>query len=81
MAIGHSEDSYNFHKKKHGLSVWGATLAFISTIIGGGIVGLPFSFSQAGIPLGIGLNILASVVTVYSCRLLFITKDMTGGLE
>ena len=73
--------AFRFYTRKKGLTVWGATLAFISTIIGGGIVGLPFSFYQAGIPLGIVLNIVIMLLTIYACRLLLLTKDLTGGLE
>lgn len=45
-------------EKLKGLSVFGASLAILSTIIGGGIVGLPYSFYHSGIPLGILLNVV-----------------------
>jgi hypothetical protein len=71
-----SEDSM-----REGLSLFGAILAFLSTIVGGGIVGLPFAFYWAGIPFGIFLNILVGLLTAYSCYLYLLMKDLTGGLE
>ena len=67
--------------KAKGLSTFGATLAILSTIIGGGIVGLPYSFFHAGIPMGIILNIVFSLMTFYSCVLLIEAKDLVGNLS
>lgn len=44
-----------------GLTAFGGGLAVLSTILGGGIVGLPFAIFMLGLPLGIALN----VVVVY----------------
>lgn len=79
------EISFDQGKKKSskskGLSVFGASLAILSTIVGGGIVGLPYSFYHAGIPMGIILNILFSLMTFYSCVLFIEAKDLVGNLS
>jgi len=51
---------------EHGLTFFAGVLAIISTIIGGGIVGLPYSFLYFGIPLAIVLNIAAIILTVFN---------------
>ena len=42
----------------HGLTIWTGALAMISTIIGGGIVSLPFAMYQFGLPLAICVNFI-----------------------
>jgi len=46
-----------------------ATFALLSTIIGGGIVGIPFSMYHTGIPFGIILNFIVMMASWYSCKL------------
>lgn len=67
--------------QEYGLSVFDAILAFLSTIVGGGIVGLPFAYFWAGIPFGLVLNIVVGLLTAYSCLLYLYQKDLCGGLE
>ena len=35
--------------------MWGTTLAIISTIMGGGIVSIPYAYSVAGIGVGVSI--------------------------
>ena len=65
---------------ERGLTVFGASLAILSTIIGGGVVGLPYSFFHTGIPMGIILNLVFAAMTLYSCILYIKAKDLTGNL-
>ncbi len=60
----------------HGLNTFTAILAILSTIIGGGIVGIPYSFLNFGIPLAIVLNILVVILTYYSGVLYLKAKDL-----
>lgn len=68
-------------KKKKNLTTFGAVLTFISTIVGGGIVGLPFSFYFVGIPMALFLNIIVAFLTAFSCYFFLLAKDLTGGFE
>lgn len=63
---------------KKGLSAFAASLAILSTIIGGGVVGLPYSFYQTGIPLGVACNIVFALLTFYSCVLFMKARNIVG---
>ena len=57
------------YTSKTGLNTFEASLALLSTIIGGGIVGLPYAMYHCGIPIGALLNVLVAVSCYYSCML------------
>jgi len=61
---------------EHGLTTFTGVLAILSTIIGGGIVSIPYSFVSVGIPLGILLNIFAVIITMFSIDLYLAGKDL-----
>lgn len=61
---------------EHGLTTFTGVLAVLSTIVGGGIVSIPYSFVSLGIPLGIGLNMIVIVITTASANLYLACKDI-----
>lgn len=61
---------------KHGLTLSTGVLSVISTIIGGGILSIPYSFISFGIPLGIVMNLLATVMVTGSVLIYLRVKDL-----
>ena len=59
------------------LTVFEAGLALLSTIIGGGIVGIPFAILQLGIPFGIVIILIIAAMSLYSGSLYLRVKDLS----
>ncbi|GCB76191.1 hypothetical protein scyTo_0016528 [Scyliorhinus torazame] len=55
-----------------------ASCNFINSIIGSGIIGLPYSMRQAGFPLGMLLLFLVAYITDYSVILLIKGGNLSG---
>ena len=54
----------------------GTALAIISTIMGGGIVSIPFAYSVAGVWVGIGIQICVIIAIWISCVLYLETRSI-----
>lgn len=65
-------------KSKKGLGTMEGAFAILSTIIGGGIVGVPYSLLHAGIPVGILLHAIVAGTCLYSCQLYIQAKDLVS---
>lgn len=63
---------------KEGLSIKGAALVFMSTIIGGGIVSLPYSYASVGVFIGIGVHLFTISLMLLSVYLCLKSKDHLG---
>lgn len=64
------------HKKL--LTFFPSVLSFISTIIGGGLVGMPYAYYYAGLPLGVILTVIVALMTIYTTYIYLLAKDMSG---
>jgi len=64
-------------KEKDGRNgVSGTALAIISTIMGGGIVSIPFAYSVAGIAVGVSVQICVIIAIWISCVLYLQTRTI-----
>ncbi|CAG5865559.1 unnamed protein product [Menidia menidia] len=59
-------------------SMLSACFNFINSIIGSGIIGLPYALNQAGLPFGLLLLIIVGVITDYSIILLIKGGNLSG---
>lgn len=59
-----------------GLNIFEGSLALLSVIIGGGIVGIPYAMYQSGITYGLILNIIAPILAFTSGYLFMTCKLM-----
>ena len=62
--------------EKEGLTYFTAGLALMSTMIGGGISGLPYSYFNTGLTLGLIIHLFMAALTAFSCYLYLTTKDI-----
>ncbi|CAG8661055.1 7461_t:CDS:2 [Ambispora leptoticha] len=65
-------------KPKDGGSVFESSLLMANSIIGAGIIGLPFSFREAGIWTGLILLLSLTVVVDWTIRLLVLNSKLSG---
>ncbi|XP_067109940.1 putative sodium-coupled neutral amino acid transporter 11 [Osmerus mordax] len=55
-----------------------ASFNFINSIIGSGIIGLPYALNQAGLPLGLLLLVMVAFITDFSIILLIKGGNLSG---
>lgn len=63
----------------HGMSVNEAAIALVCTCIGGGILAMPLSLFNCGIPMGVLLNVLCSLCVYKTCKLLSFCNFLIPG--
>ncbi|KAG7187882.1 hypothetical protein KM043_013859 [Ampulex compressa] len=85
-----SEDSYNDMRRLVGeeeeesgkfSSLPLASFNFINSIIGSGVIGIPYALHQAGFGLGIGLLVFVAVLTDYSLILMVRSGHICGEMS
>ncbi|KAM6934372.1 putative sodium-coupled neutral amino acid transporter 11 [Xenentodon cancila] len=59
-------------------SMIAASFNFINSIIGSGIIGLPYALNQAGLPFGLFLLVVVAFITDYSIILLIKGGELSG---
>ena len=60
------------------VGIFGVMLTLIGTIVGGGVVGIPFATLKTGIWLGLAIHLFNFIGGIYSVHLLLETKNFTG---
>jgi amino acid permease len=65
--------------QEHGLSIFGGILSIISSIMGGGIVGIPYVIYMLGLIPSLTMMIIMGIMVVNSGWLLLKTKDLCPG--
>ena len=63
----------------HALTMFGGTLTILSTIVGGGIVGLPYAFLELGVAVALVLVIVFSIITINTSWIYLKAKDLIPG--
>ena len=58
------------------LGTWGTVLAIMSTIVGGGMLSIPWAFLECGIYLAIAFAALAAIQVVYSAAMLLKAREL-----
>lgn len=56
--------------------MWGTALAIISTIMGGGIVSIPYAYAVAGVGVGISVQVVVIMAIWCSCVLYLRTRNI-----
>ena len=63
----------------HALTTFGAVLTVVSTMVGGGIVGIPYAFLQMGLIISLALMIFTVLITINQTWLYLQVKDLIPG--
>jgi amino acid permease len=71
-------DNDDFVPEEQGLTVFGAALQVISTIIGGGIISVPYAMTTAGFYNGLLVNMMIIGIMLFCTHLYLGARDMLG---
>lgn len=66
-------------RKKGKLGVWGTVLSLMSTVIGGGIVCIPWATYQCGLVVTVLLCCMAALQVMVSCALFLQARELCHG--
>ena len=75
---GYSNIIHN-RAERRGMTALEGSYSLLASIIGGGIVGLPFFFYNAGVPFGIVLCLFSGWLNIRSAQLYLSAKDLIPG--
>ena len=64
--------------EEEGYSVWGVAISIVSTIIGGGIVSVPYAMTAPGVGNGIMINLAIMVIMLIATHFYLVAKDILG---
>lgn len=56
-------------------SLWQTSFNYINSIVGSGVIGIPYALVRAGFGVGLILLIFVAIITDYSLRLMVIQKS------
>merc|ERR1712106_1255960 len=65
-------------KKDEGASKLSTSYNYINSILGSGIIGMPYALKNAGVGLGLLLFVLVSFISNYTLRLMVKNAELSG---
>ena len=65
-------------EEQGGASLLATTANYVNSIIGSGMIGIPFALKEAGFGLGLVLLVLVGILTDYSLRLMVRAGTLSG---
>ena len=65
-------------EEQGGASLMATTANYVNSIIGSGMIGIPFALKEAGFGLGLILLVLVAILTDYSLRLMVRAGTLSG---
>jgi sodium-coupled neutral amino acid transporter 11 len=65
-------------EEQGGASLMATTANYVNSIIGSGMIGIPFALKEAGFGLGLILLVLVGILTEYSLRLMVRAGTLSG---
>ena len=65
-------------EEQSGSSLFATTANYVNSIIGSGMIGIPFALKEAGFGLGLILLVVVGVLTDYSLRLMVRAGTLSG---